>query len=234
MARTFGITGSGGVGASYDPNKPRENRWDPKKGALTSSPKKKKKRGGGGGGGGGSRGSTGPSITFQEMQQNLKPNQYQTGAYKKMEDLYGEVPDYYTKALAEARTAGTEGLEAELGAMGERGFGPTSGFTGRALSDYGRGVNRMIMGGQLDAAQQTFADKMGLATGMGGLGTAIAGNLTDMYGMNIGAYNALANYALGNEKNQIDWYDVKARAEQAAINPIYDMASTIMRSGLFV
>ncbi len=189
---------------------------------------------GGGGGGGDSRSYTGPTFNFQEMQQDLKPNEFQTGAYEKMEGLYDEVPDYFTRALAQSRMAGSQGIESELEAAGGRGFGPGSGFTGRALADYGRGVNQMIMGGQMDAAQKTFADKMQLASGMGNLGTGIAGNLAQMYGMNIGAYNAMANYALGNERNQIGWYDSQTRAQQGWMDPMIRMAGMIMQSGAFL
>lgn len=190
--------------------------------------------GGAGGAGGGGGGAPGPGggFDFSKFKQDIKPNEYQTGAYKKMEDLYEEVPDYFERALAQSRMAGSEGLESELSAAGRRGFGPGSGFTGDALADYGRKLNQQIMGGQMDAAQQTFQDRMGLSGQMGGLGTNIAGNLAQLYGQNIGAYNAMANYALGNERNQINWYDAQTRAQQGWMNPMMNMMNMFMQSGM--
>lgn len=192
-------------------------------------------RGGGGGGGGGGRPRPAPtSFNINQLRQNIKPSEFQTGAYEKMEGLYDEVPDYFKKALAESRMAGSMGIESELAAAGGRGFGPGSGFTGSALKDYGMGLNRQLMGGQMDAAQRTFADKAALATNMGNLGTGIASNMANLYGQNIGAYNALANYALGNERNQIGWYNAQTAAQQGQMQPMMQMMNMIMQSGAFL
>lgn len=187
-----------------------------------------------GGGGGGGKGATGPVVNFDpsKFKQDIQPNPYQTKAYAKMEDLYDEVPDYYKQALAEGRRAGTGVLTEIQGMMGGRGFGPGSGMTGHQMLGAGQDINRMILGGQFTAADKTFGAKAGLAGAMGNLGTGIGGLMNQAFGNNIGAYNALANYALGTDSNRIRAYDAESRRMSAEMAPqelMWNVALQAMR-----
>ncbi len=187
-----------------------------------------------GGGGGGGKGASGPVVNFDpsKFKQNIQPNPFQTGAYEKMEQLYEEVPDYYKRALAEGRTAATGTFDEVQGMMGGRGFGPGSGLTTSQMLKAKQLADRNILGGQLSAAERTFAAKAGLAGQMGGLGTNIGQLMNNAFANNVGAYNALASYALGADANRIAGYNAETgrlQAETAPMMAMWNMALQAMQ-----
>lgn len=186
------------------------------------------------GGGGGGKGATGPVVNFDpsKFKQDIQPNPFQTKAYEKMEQLYDEVPDYYKRALAEGRTAATGTFDEVQGMMGSRGFGPGSGLTTSQMLKAKQYADRNILGGQLAAAEQTFGARAGLAGQMGGLGTNIGQLMNNAFMNNVGAYNALASYALGADANRIAGYNAETgrlQAETAPMMAMWNMALQAMQ-----
>ena len=180
---------------------------------------------GAGAGAGAGAGGTGPA--FQSiLSQTQAVNPYQKQAYQNLADVYANVPDYLQRALGVTRSGISEGLAAEQAAAGRRGFGADTGIAQRGVERVMQAGGRTLADATLAAQQQAANMRAQIAQAMGGLGTNIAQDMLGGLNARIGAYNAAASYALGQEGNQIAWQNAITNRN----NPLLNIVDSVIKS----
>lgn len=168
--------------------------------------------------------ATTPAINPNDLiKQNIEANPYQVGAYEHFEDIFNRAPDY-DRVTAIGRDAMAGAMKEAQAMAGMRGALPGTGAQAMMMGDIAQQGQRDLWGGLRDERQRIFENQLNATRGMGQVGGDIAGNLLGQQGMYIDAYNALSNYALGNEKNQIDWYDSQNSAATGMMNAMATLA----------